>query len=109
MASPDAELTNDSELSPIPKPYRNVWAGEMADCARSDGPTRINIDPSTVSLPEGRFDVLSLNAVTEGRLLVIGRFAGGPKQTHVLSLESGWETLSYTAPGVLRTYHRCPS
>jgi len=103
-----AELTADSKLSPIPEPYRNVWAIEMRDCASPDGLTRISINPSRVSFPEGRFDAVSLNAATDGHLLVTGRFAGGPEQTHVLSLESNWETLSYTAPGVLQTYHRRP-
>ena len=102
------ELTADAVLTPIPEPYRNVWAVEIADCDNARGATRINIDPSTISFPEGRFDVLSINEADKGQLLLTVRFAGGPPQKHVLRLSNEWETLSYTGPGLVGTYHRCP-
>jgi len=102
------ELTADAALTPIPEPFRNVWAVEIADCDNARGATRINIDPSTISFPEGRFDVLSINEAYEGQLLLTVRFAGGPPQKHVLRLSNEWETLSYTGPGLVGTYHRCP-
>ena len=101
-------LTADAALTPIPKPFRHVWAVELADCGNARGATRINIDPSTISFPEGRFDVLSINEAYEGQLLLTVRFAGGPPQKHVLRLSNEWETLSYTGPGLVGTYHRCP-
>ena len=101
-------FTADALLAPIPEPFRNVWAVEVADCSNPNGATRISIDPSTVSFPEGRFDLISLNRNGEDDLLLKVRFAGGPPQTHVLHLSNERETLSYTGPGLLRTFHRCP-
>ena len=84
-----------------------MWAIETADCARVDGPTRINIDPAAVTFPEGRLDVVAINKTGEGQLLLSVRYGGGPEQTHILGLSEGWETLSYTSPGIMRVYHRC--
>ena len=105
---PQAAFTADAVLAPIPEPFRNVWAVEIADCSNPNGATRISIDPSTVSFPEGRFDLISLNRNGEDNLLLKVRFAGGPPQTHVLHLSNERETLSYPGPGLLRTFHRCP-
>lgn len=101
------ELTSKVILTPIPEPFRNVWAEEVRDCVNLDGPTRVDIDPATVSFREGRFDVISLNESGETQLLLGVRFAGGPEQTHILKLSNRAETLSYTGPGILRTLHRC--
>jgi len=102
-----AELTSRVKLTPIPEPFRNIWAEQADDCARPDGPTRVSIDPATVSFREGRFDVVSLNPTGETELLLSVRFAGGPVQTHILKLTNNAETLSYTGPDILRTLHRC--
>ena len=107
VASSPPEFTARSTLTPIPEPFRNVWAEQTADCARPDGPTRVSIDPATVSFHEGRFDVVSLNRSGETQLLLGVRFEGGPEQTHILKLSNRAETLSYTGPGILRTLHRC--
>ncbi|MDP3492201.1 MAG: hypothetical protein Q8R82_03740 [Hyphomonadaceae bacterium] len=106
-ANADAELSSRTILRPIPAPFRNVWAVETADCSRIDGPTRVNIDPSTISFHEGRFDVVSLDQSGEEQLLLGVRFEGGPLQTHILKLSNQFETLSYTGPEILRTLHRC--
>lgn len=100
-------LTSKAKLTPIPEPFRNIWAEQAEDCARLDGPTRVSIDPATVSFREGRFDVVSLNESGAAQLLLGVRFAGGPEQTHILKLSNRAETLSYTGPGILRTLHRC--
>jgi len=102
-------FTADAVLAPIPEPFRNVWAVEVADCNNPNGATRINIDPSAVSFPEGRFDLISFNRNGENSLLLKVRFAGGPPQTHVLHLSNERDTLSYTGPDLLRTFHRCPA
>ena len=107
VASSPAGFSSKAILTPIPEPFRNIWAEETRDCVNLDGPTRVSIDPATVSFREGRFDVVSLNESGEAQLLLGVRFAGGPEQTHILKLSNRAETLSYTGPGILRTLHRC--
>lgn len=108
MVSPSSpELTSKQILTPIPEPFRNIWAEDASDCERLDGPTRVSIDPATVSFQEGRFDVVSLNKSGKAQLLLGVRFGGGPEQTHILQLSNTAETLSYTGPGIMRTLHRC--
>ena len=105
--SSQSAFTSQSVLTPIPEPFRNVWAEEAADCASPDGPTRVSVDPATVSFHEGRFDVVSLNESDEAQLLLSVRFQGGPVQTHILKVSDQAETLSYTGPGIMRTLRRC--
>jgi len=104
-----AQLTGRKALKPIPEPYRNIWAVSLGDCPRVDGPTRISVDPASVSFPEARFDVASINDATEGELLLEVHIGPGPLQTHVLKVGPNAETLSYTAPGIMTTFNRCPS
>lgn len=104
---PERDATLDEVLKPVPAPFRNVWAVNLADCPLPDGKTRISIDPASVSFPGGRFDVLTINHPDRNNLLIDVRLGGGPLQTHILHLSDAMTTLSYTAPGILETYQRC--
>lgn len=104
---PKRDATLDQVLTPVPEPFRNVWAVDVKDCPLPDGKTRISIDPASVSFPEGRFDVLTINRPDRDNLMIDVRLGGGPLQTHILHLSDAMSTLSYTGPGILRTYHRC--
>ncbi len=104
---PVRDATLDQVLKPIPAPFRNVWAVNLADCPLPDGKTRISIDPASISFPDGRFDVEKINWPDHDNLMVDVRLGGGPLQTHVLRLSDAMATLSYAAPGILETYHRC--
>lgn len=103
-----AALTARKELKPIPEPYRNIWAVNLADCPLIEGATRLSVDPASVSFPGARFDVVSLNEAIEGELLLDVRLGQGPVQTHILKIGMNAETLSYTSPGVMTTFKRCP-
>lgn len=104
---PERDASLDQELTPIPEPFRNVWAVNAEDCPQPDGKTRISIDPGSISFANGRFDVLKINRPDPDSLLIDVRLSGGPMQTHVLHLSDAMSTLSYTGPGILQTYHRC--
>jgi len=101
------DATLDRVLTPVPEPFRNVWAVNSDDCARADGKTRINIDPASVSFPEARFDVLAINQPDRDTLMIDVRLGGGPLQTHLLHVSDAMTTLRYRGPGILQTYHRC--
>lgn len=104
-----AELTAKKVLKPIPEPYRNIWAINLADCPHLDGPTRVSIDPASVSFAQARFDVASINEAVDGELLLEVRVGTGPLQTHILKIGQSAETLSYTSPDVMTTFSRCPA
>lgn len=104
---PERDATLDQVLTPVPAPFRNVWAVNLDDCLIPEGKTRISVDPASVSFPGGRFDVLTINQPDRDNLLLDVRLGGGPLQTHILHLSDAMNTLSYTAPGILETYQRC--
>lgn len=104
---PVRDATLDQVLTPVPEPFRNIWAVNIDDCPLIDGKTRISIDPASISFPEGRFDVVTINRPDKDNLLLDVRLGGGPLQTHILHLSDAMSTLSYTGPGILETYHRC--
>lgn len=103
----ERDATLDKVLTPVPEPFRNVWAVDLADCPLLDGKTRVSIDPASVSFPESRFDVLAINQPDRDNLLIDVRLGSGPLQTHLLHVSEAMTTLRYTGPGILQTYHRC--
>lgn len=103
----ERDATLDKALTPVPEPFRNVWAVDPADCPHLDGRTRVSIDPASVSFPEARFDVLTINQPDPDNLLIDVRLGSGPLQTHLLHLSEAMTMLRYTGPGILQTYHRC--
>ncbi|RYG32303.1 MAG: hypothetical protein EON93_11475 [Burkholderiales bacterium] len=104
---PARDATLDQKLTPVPEPFRNVWAVNLDDCLHADGKTRLSIDPASISFPEARFDVVGINQPDKDKLLIDVRLAGGPLQTHVLSVSDAMSTLNYAGPGIMQTYHRC--
>lgn len=103
----ERDATLDKVLTPVPEPFRNVWAVDLADCPRLDGKTRVSIDPASVSFPEARFDVLAINQPDPDNLLIDVQLGNGPLQTHLLHVSEAMTKLRYTGPGILQTYHRC--
>ena len=104
---PARDASLDKLLTPVPEPFRNVWAINADDCLHTDGKTRISVDPASVSLPEGRFDVVRINQPDAENLLIDVRLGTGPLQTHVLRVSDAMTTLNYAGPGISKTYHRC--
>lgn len=104
---PPRDAALDKLLTPVPEPFRNVWAINADDCLHADGKTRISVDPASVSLPEGRFDVVRINQPDPDNLLIDVRLGTGPLQTHVLRVSDAMTTLDYAGPGISQTYHRC--
>lgn len=107
---PTGELpTSMTTPGPVPLAYRHVWAIDAADCSGQPGLTRIAIAPGAVKFYEGRSAILSATENASGLTLNVEHTAEGETstQTHVLALDAGGETLTYTRNGEVFLYQLC--